>query len=317
MSGRIAGRVAFITGAARGQGRAHAIALAREGADVVCLDVPNNLETLPYSPGTAEDLKETVAAVEALDRRAIAVHGDVRRQEDLDAAVERAISELGRLDIVVANAGIWGLTPAWEITEQQWVEMVDVVLSGPWRTVKAAAPHLLAQGSGSVILTSSVNGLEAGPNVGPPYIGRPAWMHFSERARTHGRRLGVKGSPCRRAASRASATAPIARAMPATAVSGPPPDSATTSRGRSGEDPSRCLLGTIRRASDPMRSPDVTPCFRSPFRPAGVDARSAHRRSLRARGRRAAGTRPGRRRRRRRGGRSRRGAGSGGHAVAG
>ena len=103
MSGRIAGRVASITGAARGQGRAHAIALAREGADVVCVDVPNNLETLPYSPGTAEDLKETVAAVEALDRRAIAVHGDVRRQEDLDAAVERAISELGRLDIVVAN----------------------------------------------------------------------------------------------------------------------------------------------------------------------------------------------------------------------
>jgi len=163
MSGRLTGRVAFITGAARGQGRAHAIALAREGADVVCLDVPDSLQTLPYSPGTAEDLKETVAAVEALDRRAIAVHGDVRRQEDLDAVVERAVSELGRLDVVVANAGIWALAPAWEITEQQWAEMIDVVLSGPWRTMKAAAPHLLAQGSGSVILTSSVNGLEAGP----------------------------------------------------------------------------------------------------------------------------------------------------------
>ena len=145
MTGRLEGRVAFITGAARGQGRAHAIALAREGADVVCLDVPDDLETLPYAPGTAEDLEQTVAAVEALDRRAIAVQGDVRRQEDLDAAVERTVSDLGRLDVVVANAGIWALTPAWEITEQQWAEMIDVVLSGPWRTVKAAAPHLLAR----------------------------------------------------------------------------------------------------------------------------------------------------------------------------
>jgi SDR family mycofactocin-dependent oxidoreductase len=164
MTGRLAGRVAFITGAARGQGREHAIALARAGADVVCLDVPDGIASLPYPPGTAEDLAETVAAVEALDRRAIAVHGDVRRQEDLDRAVERAVGDLGGLDIVVANAGIWALAPAWEITEQQWAEMVDVVLSGPWRTVKAAAPHLLARGSGSVVLTSSVNGLEAGPN---------------------------------------------------------------------------------------------------------------------------------------------------------
>jgi SDR family mycofactocin-dependent oxidoreductase len=162
MADRLRGRVALITGAARGQGREHAIALAREGADVVCLDVPEDIESLPYSPGTAEDLAETVAAVEAQDRRAIAVHGDVRRQGDLDLAVERAVTDLGGLDIVVANAGIWALAPSWEITEQQWSEMIDVVLAGPWRTVKAAAPHLLAQGSGSVILTSSVNGLEAG-----------------------------------------------------------------------------------------------------------------------------------------------------------
>jgi SDR family mycofactocin-dependent oxidoreductase len=164
VTGRLAGRVALITGAARGQGREHAIALAGAGADVVCLDVPDTIESLPYAPGSAEDLAETVAAVEALDRRAIAVQGDVRRQEDLDLAVERAVRDLGGLDIVVANAGIWALAPAWEITELQWAEMVDVVLSGPWRTVKAAAPHLLAQGSGSVILTSSVNGLEAGPD---------------------------------------------------------------------------------------------------------------------------------------------------------
>lgn len=163
MTGRLLGRVAFITGAARGQGREHAIALAKEGANLVCLDVPNTMESLLYPAGTAEELAETVAAVEALDRRAIAVHGDVRQQDDLDLAVERAISELGGLDIVVANAGIWAVAPVWEITEQQWSEMVDVVMSGPWRTVKAAAPHLLAQGSGSVILTASVNGLEAGP----------------------------------------------------------------------------------------------------------------------------------------------------------
>src|SRR5437899_308095 len=111
--GSLEGKVALITGAARGQGRSHALALAREGADIVLTDLAADMETVPYGLGTAEELAETAAAVEALDRRAVVARADVREQDGLDEAVAKGIEELGGIDILVANAGVWSLGPFW------------------------------------------------------------------------------------------------------------------------------------------------------------------------------------------------------------
>jgi SDR family mycofactocin-dependent oxidoreductase len=162
--GLLDGKVALITGGARGQGRAHAVVSAREGADVIVVDIADQLETVPYPMGRKEDLDETVAQVEALDRRAVAVVADVRSQEQMDRAVEVGIAELGKIDILIANAGIWTLAPFWELTEQQWEEMIGVNLTGVWKSAKAVAPHMIERGSGSIVITSSVNGLEPGAN---------------------------------------------------------------------------------------------------------------------------------------------------------
>lgn len=159
----IEGRSALVTGAARGQGRTQAIALAEAGADVVCFDCPGPVDTVEYALGSAEELLETVALVEAVGRRAVAVEGDVRSQSDLDRAVAAAVN-LGRFEIVIANAGIWAIGPLWELSDDQWDDVHDIVLKGVWRTIKAAAPHLIEQRSGSIVLISSVNGLEGGFN---------------------------------------------------------------------------------------------------------------------------------------------------------
>jgi SDR family mycofactocin-dependent oxidoreductase len=162
--GLLEGKVALITGGARGQGRAHALAYAREGADVVVLDIADQIGSVPYPMGTQDDLDETVRQVEKLDRRALAVRADVRSQDQLDDAVQRTLAEFGRLDLVAANAGIWTMTPFWELTEDQWDDMIGTNLTGVWKTAKAVAPHLIEQGSGSIVMTSSVNGLEPGAN---------------------------------------------------------------------------------------------------------------------------------------------------------
>lgn len=159
----LTGRVALITGAARGQGRAHALALARAGADVVLLDMCENLSSVPYELATAEDLKQTAADVEEFGVRAYATVCDVRDDSALARAVSDAADALGPVDILVANAGIWTLAPLWEITDDQWQQMLDVNLTGVWRTMKAVLPAMIARRSGSIILTSSTNGLEAGP----------------------------------------------------------------------------------------------------------------------------------------------------------
>lgn len=161
--GRFNGKVAMVTGAARGQGRAHALALASEGADVILVDILENLSTIDYGLGTDQDLAETVARVEALDRRALAVRADVRSQQAIDEAVAAGISEFGQIDILIANAGVWALEPFWTISEEQWAQMQDVVLAGAWRSAKAVAPHMIARRSGAIVMTSSVNGIEAGP----------------------------------------------------------------------------------------------------------------------------------------------------------
>jgi (+)-trans-carveol dehydrogenase len=169
MTGRVEGKVAFITGAARGQGRAHAVRLAEEGADIIAVDICRApVANAPIPPSTPEDLAETAELVKALDRRIVTGEVDVRDFSALKAAVDAGVEQFGRLDIIVANAGI-GTSGAMldEMDEQRWQDMQDVNLTGVWKTVKAGVPHIKAGGrGGSVILTSSVGGLKAYPHVG-------------------------------------------------------------------------------------------------------------------------------------------------------
>lgn len=165
--GRVEGKVAFITGAARGQGRSHAIRLAQEGADIIAVDIEGQIDSVPYPMGTAEDMAETVRQVEALDRRIVAAKADVRDFGALKAALDDGVAQLGRLDIVSANAGIFSFGRMDELTDEMWQDMLDVNLTGVWHAAKAAIPHLKAGGNGgSIILTSSDAGLFAMENIG-------------------------------------------------------------------------------------------------------------------------------------------------------
>jgi SDR family mycofactocin-dependent oxidoreductase len=167
VTGRVAGKVAFITGAARGQGRSHAVRLAQEGADIIAVDVCADMPGMPYPGATEADLAETVKQVEALDRRIVAARADVRDYGALKAALDDGVAQLGRLDIVSANAGI-GSSPhaTQDLDEATWQDMIDVNLTGVWHTAKAAIPHLIAAGGGALVLTSSAAGLQAYPGVG-------------------------------------------------------------------------------------------------------------------------------------------------------
>jgi (+)-trans-carveol dehydrogenase len=166
--GRVAGQVALVTGAARGQGRSHCLRLAQEGADIVAIDVCADIPGVPYSGPAPADLEETARLVEALDRRAVTAQVDVRDFDGLSRAVEQAIAELGRLDIVSANAGI-GTMPdlAVDISAVGWQTMLDINLTGVWHTAKACVPHIIAGGrGGAIVLTSSVAGLVGRANIG-------------------------------------------------------------------------------------------------------------------------------------------------------
>ena len=164
--GRVEGKVAFITGAARGQGRAHAIRLAEEGADIIALDLCQDVGTVPYPGASGADLQETVKAVEALDRRIVAQQADVRDLGAVRRVVEEGLSQFGHIDVICANAGIGSFAPALELTEEQWQDVVDVNLTGVWKTVRAAAPAMVERGKGgSIVLTSSAAGLMAYPNL--------------------------------------------------------------------------------------------------------------------------------------------------------
>src|SRR5919106_256461 len=138
MTGRVEGKVAFITGAARGQGRAHAVRMAQEGADVVLVDVCAEATGTDYPAATPDDLTETVREVEALDRRAVWAHADVRDLPALHAVVDRGIAELGRLDVVVANAGVSNWGRFWEMDLDRWRDMIDINLTGVFHTLRAA-----------------------------------------------------------------------------------------------------------------------------------------------------------------------------------
>ena len=167
MPGRVEGKVAFITGAARGQGRSHAVRLAEEGADIIAVDICRDYPTVGYSLATAADLAETVKAVEALDRRIVATQADVRDLAALTAAVNDGVAQLGRLDVVCANAGICTIQPWHEVTPAVWQDTLDTNLTGVWNTMVAAAPHLIAAGGGSIICTSSTAGIKGLPFLAP------------------------------------------------------------------------------------------------------------------------------------------------------
>ncbi|GAA3826945.1 MULTISPECIES: mycofactocin-coupled SDR family oxidoreductase [Amycolatopsis] len=167
MAGRVEGKVAFITGAARGQGRSHALRLAQEGADIIAIDVCRQVPYEVSAAATEEDLAETERQVKGLGRRIVAKQADVRDFDAVKAAVEEGVSILGRLDIVSANAGVVGTPTTTEsLPEDEWRTMIDINLTGVWHTVKAAIPSLKNAGrGGSIILTSSVAGLRGYANM--------------------------------------------------------------------------------------------------------------------------------------------------------
>ena len=164
--GKLDGKVAFITGAARGQGRSHAVLLAKEGADIIAVDVCKQLKAVRYAMSTPEDLEQTVMEVKSLGRRIVAREVDVRDAVALQQALDEGLGELGRVDIVVANAGIG---PGGDATaDEQWDEVVDVNLKGVWNTGRVTIPTMIKQGQGgAIVLTSSTGGL-IGPGIDHP-----------------------------------------------------------------------------------------------------------------------------------------------------
>jgi SDR family mycofactocin-dependent oxidoreductase len=167
MAGRVEGKVAFITGAARGQGRSHALTLAREGADIIAVDICADYATTDYPLAGPDDLAQTVKEVEALDRRIVATTADVRDRDGLAAALDAGVARLGRLDVVCANAGVCMLRTWDETTPEIWRDTLDTNLTGVWNTMTAAVPHLKAAGGGSIICTGSTTALKGTPFFAP------------------------------------------------------------------------------------------------------------------------------------------------------
>jgi (+)-trans-carveol dehydrogenase len=164
--GRVDGKVALITGAARGQGRAQAALFAREGADVILIDVCESMDTIPYPLATPEDLKETADLATAAGARVVTQIADVRDTDTMRGAVDAAIGEFGRIDILCANAGVLSYGRAWEFTDDQWDEVVGTVLTGVFKTVRAVVPHMIERGQpASIVLNSSTAGLKGAQNI--------------------------------------------------------------------------------------------------------------------------------------------------------
>lgn len=155
---------ALVTGAARGLGRAIAVAFAEAGFDVALVDRVRDVETANVEMSRPNDLDEATALVRGCGRRGLAVTGDVSVEADMRAAAQQAIKEFGRLDAVVANAGIWSVGKVWELTERQWDQLMAVNLKGAWLTAKHTLPTMLKQKSGTIIFISSIDGLRAEPD---------------------------------------------------------------------------------------------------------------------------------------------------------
>ncbi|GHI99272.1 MULTISPECIES: mycofactocin-coupled SDR family oxidoreductase [Streptomyces] len=187
--GRVAGKVALVTGAARGMGRSHAVRLAQQGADIIAVDLCADLETTPYPGADGQDLSSTTQLVEQLGRRILARRADTRNSDELQDVVDEAISEFGHIDVVCANAGMSSFGFSWELTDEAWQEIIDVNLTGSWKTVKAVIPHMIERKEGgSLVFISSTAGL----------IGVPTMAHYT--ASKHGvvglmRALAVELAP--------------------------------------------------------------------------------------------------------------------------
>jgi SDR family mycofactocin-dependent oxidoreductase len=166
--GRLDGKVAYITGGARGQGAAHARTFAQEGADIVVLDICANVDSIRYDLSRTDDLEAVAAAVRATGRRCIAEVADVRDQSQLDAVTDKALAEFGKIDIVLANAGIQGVANFWDMTERQWDDMIAINQTGVWKTAKSTAPSMIERQSGCFVLTGSLN----------CYEGLPQYCHY-------------------------------------------------------------------------------------------------------------------------------------------
>ncbi|MEV0700280.1 mycofactocin-coupled SDR family oxidoreductase [Saccharopolyspora sp. NPDC050389] len=160
---RLSGKVAFITGAAQSQGRSHAVRLAEEGADIIAVDICRQLDLVQYPMGTEEGLAETARLVEKLGRRIHTAVADVRDKDALAAVLDSGVAELGRLDIVAANASICTTQPSEDLTAEIWQTTLDINLTGVWNTCAAAIPHLLASGGGSIVITGSTASLKGLP----------------------------------------------------------------------------------------------------------------------------------------------------------
>jgi SDR family mycofactocin-dependent oxidoreductase len=167
MPGRVAGKVALVTGAARGQGRADALRLAQEGADVIVVDVCAPLPSVPYDSATPEDLAETVALIEKTGQRVISGIVDIRDLGKLREITDAAVAKLGRLDVIVANAGICVPKPWDQVTPRIYEDTISTNVTGTWNTVMAGAPHLVRAGGGSIIVISSAAGLKVQPFMVP------------------------------------------------------------------------------------------------------------------------------------------------------
>lgn len=176
----LSGKIALVTGAARGQGRSHALRLAREGADIIAIDVPGDIASVPYGMGTAADLAETVEGVEALDRRIVAVHADLRDEGAVQQAVDQGLAAFGKIDIVCANAGILSYAPCWELTSAQWNDTIGTNLNGVWHTIKAALPALMAGNGGNIVITSSMVGVKPGANALPYVAAKSALLGMTK-----------------------------------------------------------------------------------------------------------------------------------------
>jgi SDR family mycofactocin-dependent oxidoreductase len=175
--GRLNGKVAFITGAARGQGRSHAVRMAEEGASIVALDICAQIPTVFYPMSTTEDLEETRKLVEDVDGRIITAVGDVRDRAAVQAAYDAGVAEFGKIDIVVANAGIMPIIGPGE-EQQAWFDGIDTLLTGVWHSMEVAVPDMVARRDGCIIITSSSAGLSGiGLNISPGQAAYNAAKH--------------------------------------------------------------------------------------------------------------------------------------------
>lgn len=192
MADRLAGKVALVTGAARGQGRSHAVRLAAEGADVIAFDIAASpAGCLEYPPSSAEDLQQTASLIGETGRRVVTAEVDTRDLDALAAALDRAVDELGGLNVVVANAGVVTYAPLLEITPEEWEANIGVNLTGTWHTIRAALPHLLESGpGGSIVMTGSVCASRALPFLAPYNASKHGVLGL---ARSFALELGPKG----------------------------------------------------------------------------------------------------------------------------